>query len=141
LDTIQAAILNAKFNIFPEEIEKRQWVANKYSQIISQSVSRLKTPLVPNFSKSAWAQYSLLALDSHHRSVTQKMLLKAGIPTARYYPKPLHLQEAFTALGYHKGDFLISEDYANRIFSLPMHPYLKQSEQEKIVKAMTKINS
>ena len=57
---------------------------------------------------------------------------EAGIPTAIYYPKPLHLQTAFGSLGYRAGDFPFSEDYAQRIFSLPMHPYLTADEQDKI---------
>jgi dTDP-4-amino-4,6-dideoxygalactose transaminase len=64
-------------------------------------------------------------------------LKTAGIPTAIYYPKPLHLQTAFAPLGYKPGAFPVSEDAASRIFSLPMHPYLAQSDQEKIANALT----
>jgi dTDP-4-amino-4,6-dideoxygalactose transaminase len=60
-------------------------------------------------------------------------LNKQGIPTAIYYPTPLHLQEAFAHLGYREGDFPISEEVADRIFSIPMHPYLTQEDQDKIV--------
>ncbi len=62
----------------------------------------------------------------------QSCLKEAGIPTAVYYPKPLHLQTAFSGLGYKKGDFPISEDFSSRIFSLPMHPYLDAADQKKI---------
>jgi len=65
------------------------------------------------------------------------MLKAAGIPTAIYYPKPLHLQTAFGYLGYKEGDFPISEDYSQRIFSLPMHPYLSKADQERIISALT----
>jgi dTDP-4-amino-4,6-dideoxygalactose transaminase len=65
-------------------------------------------------------------------------LKEAGIPTAIYYPKPLHLQTAFASLGYKKGDFPISEEYAERIFSIPMHPYLSQREQQKIAEVFKK---
>ena len=76
--------------------------------------------------KSAWAQYSVLAADEQHRTDLQNKLKEAGIPTAIYYPTPLHLQSAFSGLGYKKGDFPVSEESAERIFSLPMHPYLTE---------------
>ena len=63
-------------------------------------------------------------------------LKAAGIPTAIYYPKSLHLQTAFANLGYNKGDFPISEDSADRIFSLPMHPYLAEGDQSKIAEVI-----
>lgn len=141
LDTLQAAILLAKFEIFPEEIELRQQVAQRYSQLLSaRSASgrselsfELSAPFVPSGYKSAWAQYSLLAKDEAHRSLLQAHLKTASIPTAIYYSKPLHLQTAFANLGYKEGDFPISEDCAQRIFSLPMHPYLAIEDQKKIV--------
>lgn len=65
-------------------------------------------------------------------------LKAADIPTAIYYPKPLHLQTAFDNLGYKVGDFSISEDYAQRIFSLPMHPYLAEADQTNIAQILLK---
>jgi len=131
LDTLQAAILTAKFDIFAEEIELRQKVAARYSGAL-QELSVIP-PYIPALYKSSWAQYSILAKDEKHRSTLQAKLKDAGIPTAIYYPKPLHLQAAFAYLGYREGDFPISEDCASRIFSLPMHPYLKAGDQDKIV--------
>ncbi|MBA4394623.1 MAG: aminotransferase DegT, partial [Desulfobacca sp.] len=136
LDALQAAVLLAKFEIFPEEIELRQQVAHRYSQLLSPLSVELSAPFVPSGSKSAWAQYSLLAKDEAHRSLLQARLKAASIPSAIYYPKPLHLQTAFAFLGYRQGDFPISEDYAKRIFSLPMHPYLKAEDQERVAKAL-----
>jgi len=138
LDTLQAAILLAKFDIFPEEIQLRQQVAQRYTDNLRPLSSDLCPPLIPQGMKSAWAQYSILAQDDKHRSSLQARLKEADIPTAIYYPKPLHLQTAFASLGYKEGDFPISEDYASRIFSLPMHPYLKPEEQEKIIGSMGK---
>jgi UDP-2-acetamido-2-deoxy-ribo-hexuluronate aminotransferase len=135
LDTIQAAILLAKFNIFPEEIELRHQVARRYTDLLSKYPSPI-TPYLPSGMKSAWAQYSVLARDEQHRAELQTRLKEAGIPTAIYYPRPLHLQTAYAYLGYKEGDFPVSEDYSQRIFSLPMHPYLKAEEQEKIVRCM-----
>ncbi|MBN1550254.1 DegT/DnrJ/EryC1/StrS family aminotransferase [bacterium] len=131
LDTLQAAILNAKFDIFPDEIERRQKVAKRYSDLLSTSPA-FKVPHIPEGYKSAWAQYSVLAANEKQRSILQERLQKANIPTAIYYPKPLHLQKAFADLGYKKGDFPVSEDVASRIFSLPMHPYLTLEDQETI---------
>lgn len=79
-----------------------------------------------------WAQYSVLAADPGHRTQVQRGLREAGVPTAVYYPKPLHLQSAFAHLGYGPGDFPVSEEISARIFSLPMHPYLDTADQEKI---------
>ena len=129
LDTLQAAILLAKFAIFPEELELRQEVARRYNELLAD---RVKTPEVPNGYRSAWAQYSILVRDGALRTSRIAKLKEAGIPTAIYYPKPLHLQTAFAGLGYQEGDFPVSEDCARRIFSLPMHPYLAAGEQRRI---------
>jgi UDP-2-acetamido-2-deoxy-ribo-hexuluronate aminotransferase len=129
LDTLQAAILLAKFDIFPEEIELRQGVAAGYNEILAGVVS---TPQVPEGYKSAWAQYSILARDGAERAVFMAKLKAAGIPTAIYYPKPLHLQTAFASSGYREGDFPVSEDCARRIFSLPMHPNLTAKDRRRI---------
>ena len=79
----------------------------------------------------------MLASNGHHRALVQDKLKATGIPTAIYYPKPLHLQDAFAGLGYRKGDFPISEDYADRIFSLPMHPYVQKDDQKRIVEILS----
>jgi len=92
----------------------------------------LQTPHIPEGYISVWAQYSLLARNEEHRSFLMKRLQDQKIPTAIYYPKPLHLQEAYAYLGYEEGSFPVSEHLAKRIFSLPMHPYLKPEDQERI---------
>lgn len=135
MDTLQAAILLAKFSIFPEEIELRQEVAGRYRQFLG-GVDGIALPRVPAACKSAWAQYSVLADTGPLRQRFQTGLKEAGIPTAVYYPKPLHLQTAFAHIGYHGGDFPNSEDASRRIFSLPMHPYLKAEEQQAIAEAL-----
>jgi len=132
LDTLQAAILNAKFDIFPEEVELRDKVARRYNDIFSTLGLQITIPQVHSGYRSVWAQYSVLAKDSDHRASLLKTLQDNKIPTAIYYPKPLHMQEAFAVLGYKKGDFPVSEDMASRIFSLPMHPYLAAEDQKKI---------
>jgi dTDP-4-amino-4,6-dideoxygalactose transaminase len=135
LDTFQAGILLAKFDIFPEEIELRQQVANRYASLLNAH-SNLQLPAIPQDYKSAWAQYSVLAADETQRTDLQNKLKETDIPTAIYYPKPLHLQNAFSVLGYRKGDFPISEEISRRILSLPMHPYLAEEEQQKIAEVI-----
>ncbi|MBI4768784.1 MAG: DegT/DnrJ/EryC1/StrS family aminotransferase [Deltaproteobacteria bacterium] len=136
LDSLQAAVLLAKFEIFPEEIEGRQQVAASYNELLRplSAGGALFLPQIPPGVKSAWAQYSVLARDSKARQDLIQKLKAASIPTAVYYPIPLHLQTAFSFLGYREGDFPVSEDCAGRIFSLPMHPYLKPEDQERIAK-------
>jgi len=121
LDTIQAAILLEKMKIFPNELLQRKAIAKKYSQNLNQYFT---CQHIPEGYESAWAQFSILALNSKDRSICMKKLKDSGIPTAIYYPKPLHLQEAFSNLNYSVGDFPVAESISQRIFSLPMHPYL-----------------
>ncbi len=135
LDTLQAAILLAKFTLFPEEIELRQEVARRYDALLAGTVT---TPAVPAGSVSAWAQYSVLARDEAERTAMTARLKAEGIPTAIYYPKPLHRQQAFASLGQSKNSFPVSDDCAGRIFSLPMHPYLGVQEQQRIAEVLKK---
>jgi len=137
LDTLQAAVLLAKFDIFPEEVELRQTAAQRYTRNL-QHLSSVVCPQIPEGYRSVWAQYSLLAGSEDKRTALQNTLKENGIPTAVYYPKPLHLQTAFECLGYHVGDFPASEDASQRIFSLPMHPYLSEEVQLQVVGAIEK---
>ncbi len=132
LDTMQAAILLAKFEIFEEEIRLRQDVAKRYADGLS---GKVKTPFVKKGNLSAWAQYSILHPERDRLIASLK---KEGIPTAVYYPKPLHLQEAFAGLGCKSGDFPVSEEIAGNIFSIPMHPYLEVQDQNRIIDAVNK---
>lgn len=142
IDTLQAAILLAKFDIFPEEVTLRQAAAQRYTALLAPHSSHftpdapLLTPHIPDGYKSVWAQYSILAKAGDHRTVLQKSFQKNEIPTAILYPKPLHLQTAFASLGYEPGAFPVSENVASRIFSIPMHPYLDAQSQEAVVKAI-----
>jgi UDP-2-acetamido-2-deoxy-ribo-hexuluronate aminotransferase len=128
LDTLQAAILLAKFGIFPEEVELRQQVADRYRELLGKS-GVVKCPVVNEGAKSVWAQYSLLCM---HRDKIMAALKAKNIPTAIYYPIPLHLQGAYRYLGYEKGAFPVAERVASAVFSLPMHPYLTAEDQRTI---------
>jgi UDP-2-acetamido-2-deoxy-ribo-hexuluronate aminotransferase len=130
LDTLQAAVLLAKFIVFETELEKRQNVSAYYSNALK---SICRTPYVKEYNLSAWAQYSII---HEKRDKIIEYLKAQNIPTAVYYPKPLHLQRAFTYLEYREGDFPISERTAKRIISLPMHPYLDGETQDEIINAV-----
>ena len=132
LDTLQAAILLPKLGIFPREIESRQKVAERYSAGLGNLV---ETPYVPDDSTSAWAQYSVL---TDNRAVVQNALKEAGIPTAIYYPKPLHRQDAYAHFLPERAQFPNSEAAAERILSLPFHPYLDEDTQRTIIDTVRK---
>ena len=136
LDTVQAAILLTKLRVFDDELDQRQRVANGYAAAIAEAGIPLVTPAIPDGQVSAWAQYSVLAEDAAERDRLMGQLKDAGVPTAIYYPKSLHLQQAFDYLGYQAGDFPVSEEMGGRIFSLPMHPYLEDETIRSIVHAM-----
>ncbi len=130
LDTLQAAILIEKLAAFPKEAEARQKLADYYTGCLK---GRFQTPVVPKGYQSIWAQYSLIAKDGEERARFQSSCKSQGIPTMVYYPQPLHLLGAFEHMGYNIGDYPVSEDVASRIFSLPMHPYMKDETAEKVV--------
>jgi|UniRef100_A0A7C3SHL2 UDP-2-acetamido-2-deoxy-ribo-hexuluronate aminotransferase len=129
-DSLQAAVLLAKLEIFDQEAAARQAVARRYHEGLKD---RVVVPYVSLDCTSIWAQYSVL---SPRRDELRIRLQAADIPTAIYYPKPLHLQPAFAHLGYHPGDFPVSEETARRIFSLPMHPYLSIEDQDFIIETL-----
>jgi len=122
MDTLQAAVLLKKLGIFPGELEKRNRAARVYQERLSGLAGLQK---IPDGYSSAWAQFSLT---TDNRDLLIKQLQKSGIPTAIYYPKPLHLQQAFADLGYAQGDFPMAEDLSGKIVSIPVHPYLTEQE-------------
>lgn len=125
MDTLQAAVVIPKLKVFNDEMEKRNKVAKRYTENLKND---FVVPVVCENKVSSWAQFSLLAEDKCKReSIIDKMKEK-DIPIMIYYPVPMHLQTAFKFLGYKTGDFPQCEDYADRIFSIPMHPYLTEEE-------------
>ncbi len=130
LDTMQAAILLEKFAIFTDEIRERNVVAERYRQMLPNAV---KIPTVIAGGVSTWAQYTIEIEDpdglaSHLRS--------DGIPTARYYPKPLHQQSAYNSFPVGAGGIKVSDDICKRVISLPMHAYLDEAVQAKIAESV-----
>ena len=126
LDTVQAAVLLEKLKIFEEEIRLRQQVTQWYGEELKDLV---QIPVVKKGNLSVWAQY---CPRSPRYGEIQAALKEAGIPTARYYPIPIHLLEAMKFLGYRKGDMPVAEKIAETVFALPMHPYLDQATIKKI---------
>ena len=126
LDTLQAAVWQVKLKAVAEyELDAVNRAAQKYTEYLGEGV---KTPLVPQGFLSSWAQYTLILESREQREYLQKELKEQGIPTMIYYPKPMHLQTAFAQLGYAPGDFPIAESLCDRVLSLPMHPYLDESD-------------
>ncbi len=132
MDTIQAAVLLEKMKIFPDEIILRQQVAKRYDQMLS---SLVKTPYIMPHNTSVYAQYTIEVSD---RELFQKEMHSAGVPTAVHYPVAMHQQKAMSYLKYEKGDFPHSEKASRHVISLPMHPYLVEEEQKKVVSAVKK---
>jgi UDP-2-acetamido-2-deoxy-ribo-hexuluronate aminotransferase len=130
LDTLQAGILLAKFKHFPKEIDLRNQVADYYTKHLS---GKFETPCILPSNRSVYAQYNIVVKD---RDKMQEHLKNAQIPTAVYYPKPLHLQPAYASLGYKKGDMPVTEEVCEHIFALPMHPFLTSEEQDFIVNTL-----
>ncbi|WP_413831926.1 DegT/DnrJ/EryC1/StrS family aminotransferase [Desulfobacula sp.] len=122
LDTLQAAVLLEKLEIFPEEFQTRNRVADLYTKLLKDYV---KIQAIPDDRTCAWAQYSI---KKENRGMIQKKLSDKGIPSAVYYPTPLHLQPAFSYLGHKPGSLPVSENLSKDILSLPMHPYLKDEQ-------------
>lgn len=133
LDTLQAAILIEKLALFPEEIEKRQAVANRYSKALAGS---FEVPFIPEGLVSTWAQYTLSTASEEARAALQYKAKAAGVPTVVYYPIPLHAQTAFKSFPCDPAGLPVSEDLARRVVSLPMHPYLDVETQDQIIEAL-----
>lgn len=117
LDTIQAAVLNAKIDIFAEEIANRNALADAYEKRLASIVA---TPKRPEGVVSAWAQYTIRV---SQRDVIQAELNARGVPTAVYYPLPMHLQPAYASYGDGAGSMPLSEQLSREVLSLPMNPY------------------
>ncbi len=133
MDTIQAAILIEKLSIYADEIEARQDVAKRYSQALS---GHYETPFIPEGLKSIWAQYTIKVKSPAEREALQARCRDAGVPTAIYYPIPLHVQGAYADFPRDPAGLPVTEDLAGRVISLPMHPYLASQVQDSIVAAV-----
>jgi len=131
LDTLQAAIILPKLAIFDEEIDLRQQVAARYDERLRQL--EISTPVVAEGNTSVFAQYTILSED---RDEVQAALAAEKVPSVSYYSVPLHLQPVFENLGYKKGDFPVTEKIGDTCLSLPMSPYVKEEDQDRIYECL-----
>jgi UDP-2-acetamido-2-deoxy-ribo-hexuluronate aminotransferase len=138
LDTIQAAILIEKLAIFADEIAARDRVAARYGELLGDIV---RVPQVAKGATSVWAQYTVRLLAGCGRDKVAAQLKAAGIPTAVYYAKPLHLQTAYRDYPAAGNGLPVSERLAGEVLSLPMHPYLDDATQERVVDALRSVLS
>jgi UDP-2-acetamido-2-deoxy-ribo-hexuluronate aminotransferase len=126
LDTLQAAVLLAKLEFFDEELTARAEIADRYTALLKDAV---RTPRVLPERTCVWAQYTIEVED---RAGAETSLRDVGIPTAVHYPVPLHLQPVYAEMGLGLGSFPVAERAAERVLSLPMHPYLAPAEVERV---------
>ncbi len=131
LDTLQAAILLEKLAVFDDEIAARNRVAARYSQALADVA---EVPRVEPGCTSTWAQYTL-KLGSGRRENFAAALRDAGVPTAIYYPKPLHRQTGYRHYPFENNGLPVSDALADSVVSLPMHPYLDEATQSRIIDA------
>lgn len=131
LDTMQAAVLIEKLKIFPDEIVARDRVARRYNDGLADVAI---VPTVPPGMTSVWAQYTI-RISGGRRDAFAAALKVEGIPTAIYYPIPLHLQQAYKDYPVGKGGVAVSTKLAGEVISLPMHAYLDDATQDRIIDA------
>jgi dTDP-4-amino-4,6-dideoxygalactose transaminase len=129
LDTIQAAILIEKLKIFPDEIDARNAIARRYNEGLKDVAI---VPGVPPGMTSVWAQYTI-RVQGGRRDTLAAELKAERIPTAIYYPIPLHRQQAYKQYPVGKGGVAVSDRLADEVISLPMHAYLDTSTQDRII--------
>lgn len=133
LDTVQAAILLEKLKIFDDEVDQRQKIANRYTEGLIDYV--LQVPQTIENSRSVWAQY---VIEHSDRDGLRAKLQENGIPSAVYYPVPIHLQDFATDYLRTPNGLIVSEEKAHRVVALPMHPYLSSEDQDKIIEVIRK---
>ena len=130
LDTIQAAILKEKLAIFPGEVEARDRVAARYTEGL-KGIAR--TPKLMDGATSVWAQYTLIVED---RDNIQAQCKEAGVPTVVYYPMALSQQTGYKHFPSVSGGTPVSDALSGKVLSLPMHPYLGEADQDRVIEVV-----
>lgn len=133
LDTIQAAVLLEKLKIFEDEIAARNAVAERYARGLGNVVT---VPRLAGGASSVWAQYTIRLPEGIDRQEFALALKAQGIPTAIYYPKSMHQQTAYRDFPVADGGLPASERLSSDVISLPMHAYLDEPTQERVIKAV-----
>lgn len=137
IDTLQAAILLAKLEIFSDEVGLRQHVAEGYAQRFARrAIPDLLLPTVADTCRSSWAQYTVQLPQKIDRTRVMKLMKDKGIPTFINYPLGMHTQGCFSYLGYTPHDFPVVQAVCQRVLSLPMHPYLSSGDQDSIAETL-----
>lgn len=138
LDSIQAAVLLAKLEIFDDEVAARIRLGARYSDLIRQkfgagSDALVRAPHIESFNTCVFAQYTV---EVGNRDIFETRMKALGVPTAVHYPQALHTQPVFAHLGQPEGCYPVSEAAARRVISLPMHPYLTDAQQQAVIDAL-----
>jgi len=133
LDSVQAGILNIKLKHLPNWNQSRRERARKYNELFAELDTNAVMPDEPSWSKGV---YHLYVVQVENREAVQSALTNENIGTGIHYPIPLHLQKAYTRLGYRRGDLPVSENAAQRILSLPMYPGISEADQVRVVEAL-----
>tara|TARA_B100000963_G_C22284647_1_gene518706 strand:- start:119 stop:547 length:429 start_codon:yes stop_codon:yes gene_type:complete len=134
LDTMQAAVLLAKLGIFDEELTLRQQAADRYADRLAGS--GVIIPELSATATSSWAQYVIRLPKGTDRQAVQDQMRKGGVPTAVYYPHPIHTQKPYMHYPISQGGLNVTEALAADVLALPMHPYLDVAIQDKVVEAL-----
>ena len=129
LDSMQAVVLDAKLDIFEEELVLRQAVADRYQTLIGDVVD---APRLAAGATSSWAQYCIKLPKTSNRDHVIKHLGASGVPTAIYYPIPMHQQPPYKAFPQSQCGLGVTLDLCRRVLALPMHPYLEEAQQQHI---------
>lgn len=138
LDTVQAAILQVKFNAFRDyELDDVNLAANRYHQLLAPLGDRLTLPIVADHYTSSWAQYTIQLADGIDRSQLQATMKEKGIPTMVYYPKTMSQQSAFAQTRRYV-DTPHAQRLCQQVLALPIHPYITEEEQQTVVDALQK---
>jgi dTDP-4-amino-4,6-dideoxygalactose transaminase len=132
LDTIQAAVLIEKLKIFPDEIVARERIARRYNAALADVVT---VPHLSNESTCVWAQYTV-RVSRGRRDALAATLRAQGIPTMQYYPVPSHRQGAYRDFPMADGGLAVTDRLAGEVISLPMHAYLDEPTQDRIIGAV-----
>ena len=133
LDTLQAAVLDAKLDIFEDELERRQTVADHYADLLDGIV---ETPGLAHGATSSWAQYTVKLPQGADRDAVMAALKERGVPSAIYYPVPMHRQPPYQSYPVSGCGLELTADLCSRVLALPMHPYLEFAQQQQVATAM-----
>ena len=133
LDTIQAAILDAKMDIFDDELDQRQHAADRYADYLADLV---ETPGLAAGATSSWAQYTVKLPAGSNRDAVMAHLKDQGVPSAIYYPVPMHQQPPYQRFPASNGGLSVTADLCARVMALPMHPYLEDAQQQQVATAL-----